>query len=274
VKWLVAQSRASRWDSTRDTALAVYALSDYVRINRELDVDYTLRVSLNGKIARSYRVTKENALFFDNRFITGDLFLQDGANTLSIEKKGRGNVYWSAYSEYFSLESPIKASGSGLSIKRRFFKLTPKKLAPSATNTQVLVPVGDDNPGEYTRSEIQDNAQLQSGELVEVELAIEAKNDYEYVVFEDMKAAGLEAQDVRSGGSWGDGMSSNVELRDDKVAFFVDNLPQGRRVLRYRMRVEIPGRFHALPTNGYAMYAPEARAISDEMRVGVQDAAE
>ena len=86
-----------------------------------------------------------------------------------------------------------------------------------------------------------------------------------------MKAAGLEAQDIRSGSSWGDGLSSNVELRDEKVAFFVDRLPQGTRVLRYRMRVEIPGRFHALPTNAYAMYAPEVRAISDEMRLDVKD---
>jgi hypothetical protein len=31
------------------------------------------------------------------------------------------------------------------------------------------------------------------------------------------------------------------------------------------------GRFHALPTNGYAMYAPEVRAISDEERLGVRD---
>jgi len=86
-----------------------------------------------------------------------------------------------------------------------------------------------------------------------------------------MKAAGLEPVDIRSGQSWGDGLSSNVELRDEKVAMFVDRLPQGTRVLRYRMRAEIPGRFHALPTNGYAMYAPEVRAISDEMRMGVKD---
>jgi uncharacterized protein YfaS (alpha-2-macroglobulin family) len=272
VKWLVAQSRASRWDSTRDTALAVYALADYVRINRELDVDMTLRVALNGKIARTYRVTRDNALFFDNRFISGDLFLQDGANTLSIEKKGRGNLYWSAYSEYFSLENPIKASGNGLAIKRRFFKLSRKALKQAGN---VLVPVGGEGEQarqEYTRSEINDGAKLQSGDEVEVELLVDAKNDYEYVVFEDMKAGGLEPQEVRSGASYGDGLSSNVELRDDKVAFFVDRLPQGRRVLRYRMRVEIPGRFHALPTNGYAMYAPEARALSDELRVGVQDA--
>jgi uncharacterized protein YfaS (alpha-2-macroglobulin family) len=279
-KWLVTKSRAGHWESTRDTALSIYALMDYVRVNRELDVDYTLRVSLNNKVARSYRVTKENALFFDNRFIAGELFLEHGANSLSIEKKGRGNLYWSAYSEYFSLEEPIKASGNELSIRRRFFKLTRKgsataaepAVAGAAKRAAILPPIPvDSSPGEYDRSEINDGANLKSGDLVEVELAIEAKNDYEYLVFEDMKAAGLEPQDIRSGASYGDGLSSNVELRDEKVAFFVDRLPQGRRVLRYRMRVEIPGQFHALPTNGYAMYAPEARAISDEMRLGVKD---
>jgi hypothetical protein len=66
-------------------------------------------------------------------------------------------------------------------------------------------------------------------------------------------------------------LRSNVELRDSKVAFFLDRLPQGTRVLRYRIRAEIPGEFHALPTNGYAMYAPEVRAISDEMRLVVHD---
>ena len=98
------------------------------------------------------------------------------------------------------------------------------------------------------------------GDLIEVELVVNAKNDYEYLIFEDMKAAGFEPVDVRSGASYGDGLSSNVELRDEKVAFFVDRLPQGRRVLRYRVRAEVPGNFHALPTNGYAMYAPEVRA--------------
>ena len=112
---------------------------------------------------------------------------------------------------------------------------------------------------------------MKSGDLVEVELVLESANDYSYLVFDDMKPAGLEAVDLRSGFGWGDGLSSNVELRDSKVAFFVDNLPQGRRVLRYRLRAEIPGAFHALPTNGYAMYAPEVRAISDEQRLGVHD---
>ncbi len=288
MKWLTTQARGNHWRSTKETAEAVYALADYVRRNRELDVDYTLTVKLGDRVARTYRVNAQNALYFDNRFIVGDLLLADGNNTLTIEKKGRGNLYWSAASEYFSLEEPIKASGNEIAVKRRYFKLTrnPDVKAEQADGKQEtgngqaaasrgIVPPRprDDEPPkpEYVRAEIKDNATLQSGDLVEVELILDAQNDYEYLVFEDMKAAGLEPVELRSGSSYGDGLSSNVELRDEKVAFFVDHLPQGKRVLRYRMRAEIPGRFHALPTNGYAMYAPEVRAISAEGRIGVRD---
>ena len=49
---------------------------------------------------------------------------------------------------------------------------------------------------EFTRTEIKDNATLTSGDLIEVELTLDADNDYSYLVFEDMKAAGLEPVDI------------------------------------------------------------------------------
>lgn len=286
MKWLTLQARGNHWRSTKETAEAVYTLAGYVSKFRELDVDYTLKVNLNDKLVRTYRVNKDNALLFDNRFIAGDLFLESGENKLTIEKEGRGNLYWNAYSEYFSLEEPIKASGNELDISRKFYKLTrveTKTQAPAPAPAAAAKVAGgirimplppaaeDEEKPEYSRQEIKDGETVTSGDLIEVELVVNAKNNYEYLVFEDMKAAGFEPVDIRSGSSYGDGVSSNVELRDDKVAFFVDQLPQGRRVLRYRVRAEVPGSFHALPTNGYAMYAPEVRAISDETRVKVKD---
>ena len=64
---------------------------------------------------------------------------------------------------------------------------------------------------------------------------------------------------------------ANVELRDEKVVFFIGLLARGEHVLRYKLRAETPGEFHALPTKGFAMYAPEVKAISDEMRLRVSD---
>jgi uncharacterized protein YfaS (alpha-2-macroglobulin family) len=115
---------------------------------------------------------------------------------------------------------------------------------------------------------------LQSGDLIEVELFLESKNDYDYLAFEDIKPAGCEPVELRSGGREENGLWSQMELRDQKVAFFLPELPQGTHTLTYRLRAETPGRFHALPTNGYAMYAPDIRTLSDEFELAIGDRAE
>jgi uncharacterized protein YfaS (alpha-2-macroglobulin family) len=61
------------------------------------------------------------------------------------------------------------------------------------------------------------------------------------------------------------------ELRDRKVALFLDKLPEGVWEIRYDFRAEVPGQFHALPTLGHAMYVPEIRCNGAELRVNVVD---
>jgi hypothetical protein len=85
-----------------------------------------------------------------------------------------------------------------------------------------------------------------------------------------MKPAGFEPVEVRSGYN-GNDMGAYVEFRDQKVNFFVRVLARGKHSISYRMRAEIPGKFSALPTRAYAMYAPELRANSDEIKMKVED---
>ena len=59
------------------------------------------------------------------------------------------------------------------------------------------------------------------------------------------------------------------ELRDRKVALFLDKLPEGVWEIRYDLRAEVPGQFHALPVVGAAMYVPEIRCNGAETRVTV-----
>ena len=85
-----------------------------------------------------------------------------------------------------------------------------------------------------------------------------------------MKPAGFEPVEVRSGYN-GNDMGAYVEFRDERVVFFVRVLARGKHSVAYRMRAEIPGRFSALPTRASAMYAPELKANSDEIKLGVED---
>ena len=116
----------------------------------------------------------------------------------------------------------------------------------------------DQRVEKYERTELPNLAQLKSGDLVEVELEIDSKNDYEYLIFEDPKAAGFEPLLVRSGYNPND-MGAFMELRDEKVCFFVRQLARGKHSVSYRMRAEIPGRFSALRLGHRRDRSPSAR---------------
>jgi uncharacterized protein YfaS (alpha-2-macroglobulin family) len=113
-------------------------------------------------------------------------------------------------------------------------------------------------------------SEVTSGDLIEIELEIDSKNDYEYVIFEDLKAAGCEAVDLQSGYASG-GLGAYVEFRDERVSFFMRTLSQGKHSVSYRLRAEIPGQFSALPARAWAMYAPELKGNSDEMKLKIKD---
>jgi hypothetical protein len=264
VRWLVNNRAGDAWKTTRETALAIQALSEYVKSNQELSPDYTVTVEVAGRYKRSFHVTAENALLFDNRLVVPAPSLGSGPQTVTVTREGKGALYYTAYLRYFTLEEGIKASGGEIQAHRRYFRLSkPGESTPKDT------PLTEDG---YVRTAVKPGARLTSGDLLEVEIHLESKNTYEYLVFEDMKPAGCEPVDLKSGERYADGLCSNMELRDRKVAFFVDSLPQGKRLIRYRLRAEIPGQFHALPLNGYAMYAPAVRCISDEANFSIEDA--
>lgn len=293
MKWLVSNRHGSAWASTRETATVVLALAAYARAYRETAARYTLTVDLGGRVRRTYRVTPQNALTFDNTFVIADPSLRIGTETLTINKEGPGSCYYTVSTSYFSEEEPIHATGSELFVRRRYFRLLPgtasgapepdpldpRRPNPFLTGRYELLSIGGegteggDTAGgpRYERVALREGDPVTSGDLLEVELQLEAKNDYDYLLFEDRKPAGCEPMEVRSGPHSGGGLCSNMEFRDQKVAFFLDRLPQGTRTLTYRLRAEMPGHFHVLPSDGYALYAPDIRALSEETALQVRE---
>ncbi len=262
VRWLTDNRRGGMWTATRQTANAIQALNAYVVAQKELAPDYTVTLDLDGKVQKTFHLTKENALLFDTRFLVGDEVFTSGAQKLTITMQGTGTLYYNAYLKYFDMQEPIKGVANAIGVERKYYKIVSTQKKDKQGNTVTS----------SERQPLTDGAILTSGDIIEVELFLKSDNEYDYLVFEDMKPAGCEPTETRSGTSYGDGLCTNFELRDEKVAFFVDHLPQGTRRIVYKLRAEIPGAFHVLPTNGYAMYTPDIRALSDEMRLSVKDA--
>ena len=85
-----------------------------------------------------------------------------------------------------------------------------------------------------------------------------------------MKPAGFEPVELQSGYTR-NALGAYVEFRDNRVVFFTRTLARGKHSVAYRMRAEIPGKFSALPARGEAMYAPELKANSNEIKLQVVD---
>ena len=186
---------------------------------------------------------------------------------LSLEKIN--SLSWDKlYLTVFTKEDFIKKAGLEVKVDRSYYKLERIDATEDTAGTQGQVI--KHKVEKYKRIPLKSGDMLVSGDLVEVELHIHSKNDYEYLMFNDWKPAGLEAVDVRSGYT-NNGMGAYMEMHHEKTSFFVRRLTRGEHSLKYRLRAEIPGSFSALPTQAEAMYAPELKANSDEMKIKVQD---
>jgi len=269
VKYLLNNRKhATYWNSTRDTALVVEAFADYLQASGEDEPEVTVEVWIDGQQRRQVSISRDNLFTFDNKLVlTGDE-LAAGRHTVEIRKQGRSPIYYNGYLTNFTLEDDITAAGLELKVERSYYKLTPvdKLIDVAGGRGQPVAQQVE----KYERTQLANFAELESGDLVEVELVVDSKNDYEYILLEDMKAAGFEPVEVRSGYN-GNELGAYLELRDDRVSLFVARLARGRHSVSYRLRAEIPGRFSALPTRASAMYAPELKANSNELKLQIVD---
>ncbi|MCU0789109.1 MAG: alpha-2-macroglobulin, partial [Verrucomicrobia bacterium] len=243
--WLIKNRRGAQWSNTRDTAIVVLALNDYLRVSGELQSDIEFEVFVNGNSIAKRKIGGADVLKAPSRFIVDPKLVQDGANRVRIRRQGEGPVYFAAEATYFSLEEPIPAAGNEIFVKRQYFKWVGR---PTLLKGYV-----------YDRVPLLDGDSVASGDRVETVLTVEAKNNYEYLVFEDLKPAGFEAVELRSGQSLhahqlksgavstkpevrtpdfgldytGKSRWVYQELRDRKVALFLDQLPEGVWEMRY-----------------------------------------
>ena len=287
--WLVKNRRGSQWSNTRDTAIVILALNEYLKVTGELDTVLEYELLVNGQPVAEVSVDLSNVLEVPSSIKVDRNLIKDGRNIIEIHRKsGEGPIYFAVNAEYFSLEDPITAEGNEIFVERQFYRIKNVPTLLKGFNEEKALLVD----GEF----------LASGDRFEVVLTIDGKNNYEYLIFEDLKAAGFESVQLRSGGMIqvrelkaaaakrdAESIEQGItpveekdrytersqpvyqELRDRKIASFINRLPEGYWEIRYRLRAEVPGEFHALPILAHAMYVPEIRANGTEIRLSIKD---
>jgi len=184
--WLIKNRRGAQWSNTRDTAIVVLTLNDYLRSSGELQPSLGYELLVNGSSIAKKQVTADEMLSAPSLFEIPREIIRDGTNEVTIRRtSGAGPIYFSVQAKFFSLEEPLTAAGNEIFVRRQYFKLVNHKTLLKGFVAE--------------RLPLNDGDTVKSGERVETVLTIEAKNNYEYLLFEDLKPAGLEAVEIRSG---------------------------------------------------------------------------
>lgn len=269
VKYLLTNRKnAVHWNSTRDTAYCIEAFSEYLKITGELEANTSVDILVNDQVLKSVKITPDNLFAIDNTLVLSGKELTTGPCEIKIRQSGNGPIYFNAWMENFTLEDPILKTGLELKVERRYYRLEKDRDAKeniAGGRGQALSVAVE----KYKKIPLKDLAEVQSGDLVEIELLIESKNDYDSILIEDMKPAGFEPIDLRSGYTHNN-LGAYVEYRDERVCFFVFGLNQGKHSVSYRLRAEQPGKFSALPAKIWGMYAPELKGNADEFKIQVK----
>jgi len=241
------------WGSTKQTAMVVYGLTDYLRQSRELRPNFTATVWVNDKPVLERRFSEADPLAAapaEVRIPAAQL--APGANRVRLSRRGEGRLYWSARAEYYSTADRLAPSGTvSLNLLRDYFRL-----APSQEQGRIV----------YRLEPV--SGSIGQGDVIAVRLTVSG-GDWRYLIFEDPIPAGAEfiARDdlyeIRDKPSWWQSWYTRREFHDDRAALFQTYFYRGQAQFFYLLKVVTPGRFRVSPARVQPMYQPAYLATTE-----------
>ncbi len=248
------------WDSTEQTAMVIYGLTDYLQRSQELKPNFSVEVQVNGKTIASKKFTAADATAPPTTITLPEAQLAPGANQIRLVKSGDGRLYWSARGEYYSTQPKVVNSGTfQLSAVREYYKLTPQ-------------PSGDKLVYHMDKLE----GPVQVGDTLAVRITV-GGGDWRYLMIEDPIPSGTESiarddlyQLDQQPPWWTTRWRSYRELRDDRTTFFNYWFTRGQSEYVYLLKVVNPGVFRVSPTRVEPMYQPQYLSTSDAATVTVK----
>ncbi len=245
--WLLKNKQTNRWESTKATAEAVYAL--LLHGDNWLNNTQPVKVSLDKKILQPAEYEPGTG-YFKESWNGGEV--KSDWSTIKVENPNSNLVWGAAYWQYFEDLDKIKSfKKTPLTVVKQLYKeentpTGPKLTALSEGNT------------------------LHPGDKLKVRIELRVDRPMEFVHLKDMRASGFEPINVLSGYRWQDGLGYYESTKDLATHFFIDYLPRGTYVFEYPLVVNHRGEFSNGITTLQCMYAPEFSSHSQGIRVKVE----
>jgi uncharacterized protein YfaS (alpha-2-macroglobulin family) len=258
--WLVNHRNGGYfWDSTKQTAMVVFGLTEYVKASHELDANFRAEVYVNGKQVMTHQFTQADALNPVQPVIHLDASqLQQGANEIRIHKSGVGKLYWSASGSFYSSDKHLVQNNKfSLNITRDYFRMVPEQ---------------DGRKIVYRLDPLQGD--LHVGDVVAVRLTV-GGGEWRYLLMEDPIPAGAEfiqkdnLYELKTKPSWWSFWFSRREFHDDRAAIFQTYFKTHQEYV-YLIKIVNPGKFRVSPAMVRPMYQTSFFATSDAIVLEVK----
>jgi alpha-2-macroglobulin len=238
------------WNSTKQTAMVIYGLIDYLKITNELHPDLSATVTVNGHAA---------ATLASPEVILDESKLQPGANRVEIDAKGQGRLYYSIAAIHYSNQARVEKQASiSLNILRDYYRLVPTK-----TDDRIV----------YNLSAL--DGPVSQGDVLAVRLTVTG-SDWKYLLIEDPIPAGAEfiekdnLYEIRDRPPWWRYWFTRRELHDDRMAIFQTHFANEQQQYFYLLKIVNPGLFHLSPARVQPMYQPGYQATTEARTLKVQ----
>jgi uncharacterized protein YfaS (alpha-2-macroglobulin family) len=251
--WLLKNKQTNRWESTKATAEACYALllqgTEWLSASPEASIQL-------GKTTVKSTDEKQQAGtgYFKKTIEAKDVTPEMGNIKVNLSKaeKGKLTTSWGAvYWQYFEDLDKITFAETPLKIEKKLF------IEKNSDTGPVLTPVENNNV-------------LRVGDKIKVRIVLRVDRDMEYVHMKDMRASSLEPVNVLSSYKWQGGLGYYESTKDAATNFFFSSLQKGTYVFEYPLFVTHEGNFSNGITTVQCMYAPEFTAHSEGVRIEVK----
>ncbi|GAB4496805.1 MAG: alpha-2-macroglobulin family protein [Saprospiraceae bacterium] len=245
--WLLKNKQTNRWESTKATAEAVYAL--LLHGDNWLENAKPVQISLGDKTLKPKEYEPGTGYFKQN---WSGVEVKNSWSNIKVENPNSNMVWGAAYWQYFEDLDKIKDfQKTPLTIVKQLF------LEENSPTGPVLKPIAE-------------GATLKRGDKIKVRIEIRVDRAMEYVHLKDMRAAGFEPVNVLSGYRWQDGLGYYESTKDLATHFFIDYLPRGTYIFEYPLFVSHKGDMSNGVTTMQCMYAPEFTSHSKGIRMKVE----
>jgi len=258
--WLVNHRNGGYfWDSTKQTAMVIFGLTDYLKASHEFDANFRAEVFVNGKQVMTRQFTSADSLNPTQPVIHLDASaLREGSNEIRIHKTGAGRLYWSASGAYYSNDKKLAQSNKlSLNITRDYFRL-----APENTGSKIV----------YRLDPLQGDPHV--GDVIAVRVTV-GGSEWRYLLMEDPIPAGAEfiqrddLYELKQKPDWWQSWFTRREFHDNRAAIFQTYFNKQQQYV-YLLKIVNPGKFQVSPAMVRPMYQPSIFATSDAILLEVK----